>query len=148
MQWKPNVTVAAIVHVEDRYLLVEERINDDSVFNQPAGHLEHGESLLEAVKREVFEETAWQFKPLFLVGIYLIPGKNDISYLRFCFYGTCSDFDAKSELDKEIIRTVWMTPAEIESVSARHRNPLVSQCLLDYLAGKSYPLDILNHYPG
>jgi len=143
MQWKPNVTVAAIVHVEDRFLLVEERINDSSVFNQPAGHLEQGESLVDAVKREVLEETAWQFQPEALIGIYLLPGSGDISYLRFCFYGSCTDFDEKRELDHGIIRTVWLTAAEIEANQPRHRNAVVLQCLHDYRAGKRYPLDLL-----
>jgi len=146
MQWKPHVTVAAIISTNDQFLLVEERINGDAVFNQPAGHLEYGETLLDAVKREVFEETAWQFEPEYLVGIYLIPGKGEITYIRFCFYGRCFDFDEKAELDREIIRTVWMTAAEIESTASRHRNALVSQCLNDYLAGKSCPLEILKYY--
>jgi len=146
MQWKPNVTVAAIVHVENRFLLVEESINNSSVFNQPAGHLEQGESLIDAVKREVLEETAWHFQPEALIGIYLLPVSGDISYLRFCFSGSCTDFDEKRELDHGILRTVWLTAAEIEANRSRHRNAVVLQCLHDYQTGKRYPLDILTAY--
>jgi len=147
MQWKPNTTVAAIAEKDSRFLLVEESINDKLVFNQPAGHLEHGESLLDAVKREVLEETAWEFEPETLVGVYLYPNPNDpeITYLRFCFYGKCTNEHKGQALDDGIVRAAWLTQNEIEEKHARMRSPLVTRCIEDYINGKSYPLDMLHH---
>jgi phosphatase NudJ len=147
MQWKPNATVAAIAEKDGRFLLVEENINNNLVFNQPAGHLEHGETLLEAVKREVMEETAWEFEPEYLVGVYLYPNpyKADITYLRFCFYGHCSNEHKGQALDDGIVRATWLNPEEIEEEKERMRSPLVTRCIDDYLQGNRYPLDILHH---
>lgn len=145
MQWKPNVTVAAIAENDGCFLLVEEEADNLVVFNQPAGHLEKGESLIDAVKREVLEETAWEFRPEYLVGVYQYPNPLvDITYLRFCFAGTCNRKHDKP-LDEGIIRAVWFTPEEIEARQERLRSPMVTRCLKDYLAGKRYPLDMLNH---
>jgi NADH pyrophosphatase NudC (nudix superfamily) len=145
-QWKPAVTVAAIAGKDNRFLLVEEYADGLAVFNQPAGHLEEQETLIDAVKREVLEETAWDFQPAGLTGVYLYPNPhNGITYLRFCFHGQCTRLDDMRKLDKEIIRTVWMTREEIISNQARLRSPLVLRSLDDYLSGKSYPLEILNH---
>jgi ADP-ribose pyrophosphatase YjhB (NUDIX family) len=145
-QWKPNVTVAAVAVRDNRYLLVEELNDGQAVFNQPAGHLEEKETLIDAVRREVLEETAWDFTPEALTGVYLYPNPhNGITYLRFCFYGQCTHLDKKRKLDKEIIRTVWMTRNEIMTNEKRLRTPLVLRSLDDYLAGKSYPLDMLNY---
>ena len=147
MQWKPNTTVAAIAKKEGRFLLVEENINDELVFNQPAGHLEHGETIIEAVKREVLEETAWEFEPEYLVGVYLYPNPNnaDITYLRFCFYGHCSNEHKGQALDDGIVRAAWLSREEIENERERMRSPLVEQCIDDYLKGNRYPLDIIHH---
>ena len=147
MQWKPNATVAAIAEKEGRFLLVEEKINEKLVFNQPAGHLEHGETLIEAVKREVLEETAWEFEPEFLIGVYLYPNPHqaDITYLRFCFYGQCSNEHKGQALDEGILRAAWLSPEEIEKEHERMRSPLVTRCIDDYLKGNRYPLDILHH---
>ena len=147
MQWKPNATVAAIAENEGRFLLVEENINDKLVFNQPAGHLEHGETIIEAVKREVLEETAWEFEPEYLVGVYLYPNPNnaDITYLRFCFYGHCSNEHKGQALDDGIVRAAWLSREEIENERERMRSPLVEQCIDDYLKGNRYPLDIIHH---
>ena len=147
MQWKPSTTVAAIAENNGRFLLVEENINDKLVFNQPAGHLEHGETIIEAVKREVLEETAWEFEPEYLVGVYLYPNPNDpdITYLRFCFYGHCSNEHKGQELDEGILRAAWLTREEIEEQRNRMRSPLVEQCIDDYLNGNRYPLDIIHH---
>lgn len=147
MQWKPNVTVAAIAERDGRFLLVEENADNHIVFNQPAGHLEKNETLIEAIKREVMEETAWEFIPESLVGVYLYPNQHvDIIYLRFCFYGICKKHFKDQPLADEILRAVWMSKAEIESNRANMRSPMVLQCINDYLAGKRYPLDLLNHY--
>lgn len=146
MQWKPNVVVAAIIRRDNQYLLIEEHGNDGRlVFNQPAGHLEEGETLIEAVKREVLEETAWQFEPEGLVGVYLRPDPaNDITYLRFCFYGHCTVHHPDRTLDEGIERTLWMNQTDIEAVADRMRSPLVIKCMQDYLAGHTYPLDMLH----
>lgn len=147
MQWKPNVTVAAIINHNDRYLLVEEQSADGTlVFNQPAGHLESGESLITAVKREVLEETAWQFEPKSLIGIYLNPDqRSGITYLRFCFQGTVSNHDTSRKLDNGIVRTVWFSLEQMQQHVEKMRSPLVMKCLYDYLSGKSYPLELLNN---
>lgn len=147
MQWKPNVTVAAIVNMDGRYLLVEETSKRGiTVFNQPAGHLEKGETLIDAIKREMLEETARQFHPEYLTGIYLCPDStSDITYLRFCFYGSCSDHDKHRKLDKGIVSNIWMTMEEMEADITRMRSPLVMRCVYDYLSGPTYPLEILNN---
>ena len=147
MQWKPNVTVAAIVEDNGRFLLVEEDADNHIVFNQPAGHLEKDESLINAIKREVLEETGWGFEPQALVGIYLYPNPRiDIVYLRFCFAGQGVRHDPSQSLDKGIIRAVWMSRAEIEANPEKMRSRMVLTCINDYLAGKRYPLELLNHY--
>jgi len=147
MQWKPNTTVAAIAEKDGQFLLVEEKINNRLVFNQPAGHLEHNETIFDAVKREVLEETAWEFEPEYLVGIYLSPNLNnaDISYLRFCFYGHCSNQHKEQALDDGIVRAVWLSREEIKNERQRMRSPQVEQCIDDYLKGNRYPLDMIHH---
>ena len=147
MQWKPNTTVAAIVEQDSRFLLVEESINGNLVFNQPAGHLEYGETLIEAVKREVLEETAWEFEPESLVGVYLYPNphQSDITYLRFCFYGQCIKEHKGQALDEGIVRAVWLTEDEIDQKRERMRSPLVTRCIKDFINGNRYPLDLIHH---
>jgi 8-oxo-dGTP pyrophosphatase MutT (NUDIX family) len=145
--WKPNVTVAAIVERDGRFLLVEEQTEDGIRFNQPAGHLDQGESLVAACAREAMEETAWQFRPTSLVGVYQWPRpKSDITYLRFAFAGELGNEEAGRPLDEGILRAVWMTPAEIEASQQSHRSPLIWQSVLDWLAGRRYPLDLIHHY--
>lgn len=145
--WKPNVTVAALIERDGKFLLVEEETEDGLRFNQPAGHLDEGESLVVACAREALEETAWGFTPTVLVGIYLWPRpQGDITYLRFAFAGELGEHHEGRELDAGIRRAVWMTPDEIGAVEPRHRSPLVRQCVRDYLAGRRYPLELLRHY--
>ena len=147
MQWKPNVTVAAIAEREGKFLLVEEDADGHVVFNQPAGHLEQNETLIEAVIREVLEETAWEFRPQAVVGIYLYHNPRvDITYLRVCFAGACIRHHPERPLDSGVLRAVWMDKREIETNRQRLRNTMVLRCLEDYLAGKRYPLDILHHH--
>jgi len=151
-QWKPNVTVAAIVPRGDRFLLVEEEADGRIVLNQPAGHLEHDEHLLDAVRREMLEETARNFRPQSLVGVYLYPHRlaADITYLRFCFAGSCDEADPGRELDEGIRRTLWLGRTELEENRERLRSPLVMKCIDDYLAGRRYPLEVLDRslFPG
>ncbi len=141
--WTPRVTVAAVIERDGKYLLVEETTDQGMVFNQPAGHLEDDESLSDAVKREVREETAWRFEPAGLVGVYRwrIPD-TDSTYLRFCFYGGCSDHHHGQHLDEGILGTHWMSREELAGCG-RLRSPLVLTCLDDYLAGRRHPLELI-----
>ncbi|OGI48579.1 MAG: NUDIX hydrolase [Candidatus Muproteobacteria bacterium RBG_16_65_34] len=144
MIWKPNVVVAAIVERDGRFLLVEEEADGETVLNQPAGHLDEGESLIEAVVRETLEETAWHFEPQALLGVYRWPHPTKgATYLRFAFIGRAVRHDPERALDHGIVRAVWMTPEEIRASRARHRSPQVERCLNDYLAGQRFPLDLL-----
>ena len=144
MTWKPHVTVAAVAEVQGRFLLVQERDAGKRVLNQPAGHLEDGESLSAAVRREVLEETAWQFEPQSIVGIYRWrhPG-NGITFMRFTFAGTLLAHDADRCLDPDIEQVVWLSDAEIRRQADKLRSPLVLRALDDYLAGRSWPLTLL-----
>ncbi len=147
MIWKPNVTVAAVIERDGKFLLVEEHTSQGIRFNQPAGHLEADESLLAAVTREVLEESAYSFTPQHLLGIYHWHApESETTYLRFAFSGTTTDHDPQRKLDDGIIRTVWLSPDEIRAIQERHRSPLVLRCIKDYLAGKRYSLDLLVHY--
>ena len=147
MRWKPNVTVAAIVECDQKFLLVEENADNHIVFNQPAGHLEKDESLIDAVKREVLEETAWEFIPRAIVGFYMYPDQHsDITYLRLCFSGTCENHHPEQALDDGIIQAVWLNREEIKENEDKMRSPMVTQCIDDYLSGKKYPLDLINSY--
>ena len=132
----PDITVAAIAQTAGRFLFVEERINNRLVFNQPAGHVEQGESLLEAVVREVREETAWRFEPQGLLGVYLWrrPSARRAT-LRFAFTGRVSDHDARQRLDRGIVRTHWLSADELTIHEERLRSPLVLRCVQDFLAG-------------
>ena len=145
--WKPNVTVAALIERDGRFLLVEEETDDGLRFNQPAGHLDSGESLVDACAREALEETAWSFRPTALVGVYQWPRpQGDITYLRFAFCGELGQHHPGRKLDTGIVRAVWMTPEEIRASTERHRSPLIWQCVSDYLAGRRYPLELITHY--
>ncbi|MBI3140657.1 MAG: NUDIX hydrolase [Rhodocyclales bacterium] len=145
--WKPNVTVAALIERGGRFLLVEEETEDGVRFNQPAGHLDEGESLLAAVAREALEETAYRFAPQYLVGVYQWRRPaGDITYLRFAFGGDVIGEEAGRALDQGILRAVWLTPEEIAAERTRHRSPLVMQCIEDYLGGKRYDLGLITHY--
>ncbi|MGJ7525974.1 NUDIX hydrolase [Variovorax sp. GB1P17] len=149
-RWKPNVTVAAVIERDGRFLLVEEHADDGLKLNTPAGHLDPGESPAEGCARETLEETAHHFTPTALIGVYMARARpqaergEDITYMRFAFTGTLGAFEEGRALDEGIVRTVWMTPAEIRASVARHRSPLLLQCIEDYLAGKRYPLELLH----
>jgi ADP-ribose pyrophosphatase YjhB (NUDIX family) len=145
--WKPNVTVAAVIERNGRFLLVEEETEDGIRFNQPAGHLDQGESLIAACAREALEETAWHFRPTSLVGVYQWPRpRGDITYLRFAFAGELGEEEAGRALDTGILRAVWLTADEIAASRERHRSPLIWQCVQDWLAGRRFPLHLIRHY--
>jgi 8-oxo-dGTP pyrophosphatase MutT (NUDIX family) len=144
-RWRPSVTVAAVIERGGRFLFVEEMAGGRRVLNQPAGHLDPGESLAQAVVREVLEETAHRFAPTALLGIYRWRyDKDDVTFLRFAFTGRLEGVEAGRSLDKEIIAAVWLTPAELAARRTEHRSPLVQQCVDDYLAGRSFPLEVLS----
>lgn len=148
VRWKPNVTVAALIEHDGRFLLVEEDTSDGLLLNNPAGHLDLGESPIQGVIRETLEETARTFQPHGFVGMFMSRFRRtrtgeDVTYLRLAFYGTVSEADASLQLDEGIVRTVWMTPDEIRACPERHRSPLVLECVERYLAGERYPLSLL-----
>lgn len=145
--WKPNTTVAAVIEQNGKFLLVEEHTKQGIRFNQPAGHLEPNESLIDAAIREVQEETAWQFQATDLVGIYRWHSEfANTTYLRFAFCGSVSNHNPNQTLDDGIIRAVWLTLDEIRANQAQHRSPLILRCIEDYLSNKRYPLELLVHY--
>ena len=145
MTWRPNVTVAAIIEREDQYLMVEESVDDQIVINQPAGHLDERESLIEAVCRETLEETAWHFKPDAVTGIYRWCHPSEpITFLRIAFCGQALKLDEGRPLDSGIIRARWMSRDEISAPETRLRSPMVMRCIDDYLAGHRYSLSMLS----
>ena len=147
-RWKPSVTVAAVIEHEGRYLLVEEHTPEGLRLNNPAGHLEPGESPLQAVVREALEETGRRFEPQALLGVYLSrfmrPATgDDVTYLRLAFCGRVGEPMPGHALDAEIVRTLWLTPPQIAAERERHRSPLLMRCIDDHLAGRRYPLELL-----
>ena len=152
-RWRPSATVAAVIEHEGKFLLVEEHTPEGLRLNNPAGHLDPGESPEQACARETLEETAYAFTPEALVGVYLSrferppsaarPKGEDITYLRFAFCGKLGAFERGRRLDYGIVRTLWLSADEVRASAERHRSPLVVQCMEDYLAGKRYPLALL-----
>jgi len=142
MPLNPEVTVAAVVVRDGRFLLVEVLIGGRLVLNQPAGHLEDRETLVEAAIRETREETAWRFHPEALVGTYLWRNPlNGRSFLRFAFCGEVEDHQPQQPLDTGIVRTLWLSAAELQAQPARLRSPLVMRCIEDFLQGRRQSLD-------
>lgn len=139
--WQPDVTVATIVTRDGRLLCVEEMADGRPVLNQPAGHLEPNESLLEAALRETFEETGWHVRLTHFIGAYQwrVPG-SDRHYLRMAFAAEPLQEVAGARLDDGILRALWLTPTELQAEVARHRSPLVWQVVADWLGGSRYPL--------
>jgi 8-oxo-dGTP pyrophosphatase MutT (NUDIX family) len=145
MALKPDVTVAAIVERDGRFLVVQERSARRVVLNQPAGHLEDGESLLQAVVRETFEETGYPFVPQAVTGLYLWRGPGERSFLRVAFAGSVGDRVEGVSLDRAIIRTAWISRDQLHQREAEMRSPVVLRCIDDYLRGARFPLELLNH---
>lgn len=149
--WKPSVTVAAIIERDGRFLLIEEETSDGIRINQPAGHLDPNESLEQAVVRETLEETAHDFVPTALVGMYMsrylsVRTATEVTYLRFAFAGKLG-LSHDMPLDEGILRTIWMTYEEILASQEQHRSPLVLECVKDYLKGQRAPLSLLYTHP-
>ncbi len=151
-RWRPSVTVAAIIEKDGQFLLIEEHTPEGLKLNNPAGHLDPGESPIHACAREALEESAYVFTPTFLVGLYLsrfqraLPQDHqieDITYLRFAFGGTLGAFQPHLKLDHGIVRTLWLSPDEVRASHQQHRSPLLLQCMDDYLMGKRYPLEMV-----
>lgn len=150
--FRPSVTVAAVIERDGLFLMVEEETVDGVRLNQPAGHLEAGETLPAACAREVLEETAHRFSPQALLGAYLArfvspASGEEITYLRFAFTGALGAAEPGRPLDAGILRTLWLSADEIRAHSPRHRSPLVQRCIDDYLAGRRWPLQLLHADP-
>ena len=146
MVWKPHVTVAAVAQRHGQFLFVEERVGGELVINQPAGHLEPGEDLIEAVVRETLEETAWHFEPETLAGIYLWrQPQNGSTFLRFSFTGRVTDHDPGRSLDDGIERAIWLTRDQLLSREPQLRSPMVVRGVDDFLAGQRIPLGVLEN---
>jgi phosphatase NudJ len=144
-RWRPSVTVAAVIERDGRFLMIEEETSEGLRINNPAGHLDPGETPAEGCAREAMEETAWHFKPTHLLGVYISRFQRsttgeDITYLRFAFTGEVGEQVPGRALDHGIVRTLWMTADELRATADRHRSPLVLRCLEDYLAGVRHPL--------
>ncbi|MDD4915461.1 MAG: NUDIX hydrolase [Methylococcales bacterium] len=147
MVWKPHVTVAAVIERDGRFLLVEEHTPDGIAFNQPAGHLEPGETLTDAVRREVLEETAWQFEPQAVIAVQLWRRNPESpSFVRFCFCGEIHSHNPEQALDDGIIGVHWLTHADVIQHGDQLRSPLVRRSLEAYLNGSRYPLSILQSF--
>lgn len=149
IRWKPNVTVAAIVEHEGKFLLVEECASDGLRLNNPAGHLDCGETPAQACVRETLEETAYDFTPSALVGIYMSRqrqnAEGDITYLRFAYCGQVGAHHPTRQLDTGIVRAVWLTLDEVRASAQRHRSSMVLRGIEDYVAGHRFPLDLVVH---
>ena len=152
-RWKPSTTVAAIIEQHGKFLLVEEHTPEGLRLNNPAGHLDEGESLIAACAREVLEETMHLFQPTALLGVYMsrfvrpahgAAPAEDITYLRFAFCGELGQLQSGRTLDTGIVRTLWLTADELRASAARHRSPLVLRCMEDYLAGQRFPLPLIH----
>ena len=143
--WAPHLTVAAIIEQQGRFLLVEENSEGQVVFNQPAGHLDENETLLEAVVRETLEEAGRHFTPEAITGFYQWKNPtNGFTYIRIAFCGSCSEREPGRVLDQDIIDTTWMSLAEIVEQQEKLRSPMVMRCIQDYMQGKRYPLDMIS----
>jgi phosphatase NudJ len=147
-RWKPSVTVAAIIERGGKYLLVEEQTPEGLRLNNPAGHLDPGESLIAACARETLEETTFAFKPTALVGVYMSRMQRattgeDVTYLRFAFSGELGEAQPGARLDAGIVRTLWLSHEEIRASADRHRSPLLLRCVEDFQAGQRFPLSAL-----
>ncbi len=143
INWTPHITVASVIEYKQRFLLVEEKSNGLCVINQPAGHWDEGETLLEAVARETLEESAWHFEPQAIVGLYYYTSPNNqLTYLRICYCGRHHSHEPERILDTGILHTLWLRRDEVATLS-NSRSPMVLRCIDDYLAGNRYPVSLI-----
>ena len=150
--WKPNTTVAAVIERDGLFLMVEEMTPEGLRLNQPAGHLDPGETLAQAAAREALEETAHQVRALACIGVYLSRYRHDasgtdVTYLRFAFACEVLGHEPQRALDTGIERAIWLSADEIRARAAMHRSPLVMRTLDDHLAGQRYPLSLIYTHP-
>jgi 8-oxo-dGTP pyrophosphatase MutT (NUDIX family) len=146
MTWRPELAAAAIVRRDNRFLIVEERIHGALVFNQPAGHVDDGESIIEAVVRETLEETAWHIVPRALLGVYLWRNPvNGHSILRFAIIGETIGHEPERQLDVPVVAAHWLSREELLARPGKLRSPLVMRCIDDYLGGQRHDLAALNY---
>ncbi|MEX2474821.1 NUDIX hydrolase [Marinobacter sp.] len=144
MTWTPHATVAVIVEDEqERYLLVEEVSGGLVVFNQPAGHIEEDEAILDAVRRETLEETGWEVEPTHFLGLYTYKAPaNGVTYYRFCYSARALQ-KVSDRLDDGILATHWLSFGDIAELGNQLRSPLVLRCIEDYRNGRRFPLDVI-----
>lgn len=148
MSWSPHIVVASVVEREGRFLLVEEFAGERLVLNQPAGHWEEGETLIEGAIREALEETGWRIEPEALLGLYHYqPPDLDYCFLRIAFAARAVEHFPQRPLDSGIERTLWLSREEIMRERHRHRSPMLLRCVDDYLSGRRYPLNFITHFP-
>lgn len=146
--FEPRITVATVVEQAGRFLMVQEMAAGRTVLNQPAGHVEAGESLVQAAFRETLEETAWQIEVTALLGTYIFqPYRGAGVYYRFCFVARALGHDPKQKLDRDILDAIWLSPEELDARTAEHRSPLVARCVQDYQRGQRLPLDTIYQHP-
>ncbi|PCJ22292.1 MAG: NUDIX hydrolase [Gammaproteobacteria bacterium] len=148
MTWTPHVTVATLVEKDSKFLIVEEICNDQVVFSQPAGHVEQGETLIQAAIRETHEETGWNVTPTGLLGFYTYTSPhNQVTYYRTNFIAQAEDFDESATLDDGILRCLWLSLAEIRDNQHKLRSPIVLRCVEDYASGQRFPLGAIYEHP-
>ena len=149
MSWHPHIVVAAVVEQDGRFLMIEERINGEQRVNQPAGHWDPGETIIDAVVREAREESGWEVSASHLLGIYeWQPRGLDYPFVRFAFVCEALRHHPEQALDAGIERALWMTREEVIARQSILRGPAVLQCIDDFQAGRRFPLDVLTHFPG
>lgn len=148
MTWKPHLTVAAVIERDGQFLMVKERSDNLTVYNQPAGHVENEETIFDAIVREVNEETAWHFTPEYIVGLYKWRKADiDRTFVRICYSGTVKDHNALQQLDDGILSANWMTIEELMNMDTQKmRSPMVRQCINDYGKGSQFPLDFITEW--
>lgn len=147
--WHAHVTVAAIIEYNQKFILVSDKTSTGIKLNQPAGHLDPNETLIDAVVREVKEETSLDFIPEGIVGVYMMPANDNTTYLRFCFKGHLTDYSAipqPSAGESDVVKVDWYTIEEIKARKSEHRSIVVEKCLEDYLDGKEYPLNLIQSF--
>lgn len=144
MDLVPHITVACVIEKDGKFLIVEEKASGKRVYNQPAGHVEAGETLIAAAIRETREETGWTVKPTALLGLYVYTSPhNQVTYYRTCFVAEALEHNPDQGLDDGIIQTLWLSSEELQAQSTKWRSPIVYQSIEDYLNGKRFSLDCI-----